>query len=201
MNKDKKIYSWMNPKLVIKKTSKYGLANLPFYKNGKKKYKSQTGEGWGVFAKESLKKNDVLFVMGGYILDINDENSLKGIVADKPIEISENFSIGPRTAKDIEKMPQHYVNHSCNPNAGFDGQIFMTAIRPIRQNEEIAYDYAMIMHSNTKSNSYFTFDCLCGTEKCRGTISEDDWKMKDLQKQYDGYFQYFIQKKINGINK
>jgi hypothetical protein len=40
---------------------------------------------------------------------IEDENTLKGIVADKPIEISEWFSIGPRKPSDLPHMPQSYI--------------------------------------------------------------------------------------------
>ena len=118
--------------------------------------------------KNNIKKDEMLMIMGGYILTIKDENSLKGIVADKPIEISENFSIGPRSSADLPLMPQHYVNHSCNPNVGFKGQIFMVAMKNIKKGDEIVYDYAMVMHSNGKSNSYFKIKCLCGTKKCRG---------------------------------
>jgi hypothetical protein len=174
----KQPFSWMNPKLEIKRTSKYGK---------------------GVFAKEAIKNGSILFVMGGYILTIEDENNLQGVVADKPIEISEWFSIGPRKPSDLPRMPQHYVNHSCRPNAGFQGQIFMVATRKVRGGEEIAYDYAMVMHSNKKSDTYFKIKCLCGTRKCRGYITEDDWRISELQKKYDGYFQWFIQEKINRI--
>src|SRR6056297_3416686 len=97
MNKSKpQIFSWMNPKLEIVKTEKYGKVNLPTLVENKKVYKTQKGDGFAVIAKFNLKKNEVLFVMGGYILSIEDENQLSGIIADKPIEVSEEFSIGPR---------------------------------------------------------------------------------------------------------
>lgn len=177
-----KPYSWMNPKLEIRAAPKYG-----------------ADDGVGVFAKTRIRKGELLFVMGGHILTIEDENHLRGVVADKPIEISEDFSIGPRTAADLARMPQHRVNHSCNPNAGFDGQLFMVAIRAIRPDEEIAYDYAMVMHSNPQSSSYFSFACRCGTSQYRGTIAEDDWQRPDLQQRYNGYFQHFLQKKIDKL--
>jgi hypothetical protein len=75
------------------------------------------------------------------------------------------------------------------------------AMRNIKKGEEIAYDYAMVMNSNEKSNSYFKIKCLCGSKNCRGYIAEDDWKIPELQKRYDGYFQWHLQKKINKIKK
>lgn len=187
----------MNPKLEVRRTEKYGKEIRPKFQGEKKVYENTGEMGEGVFAKKDIKKDETLMVMGGYILDIGDENKLEGIVADKPIEISENFSIGPLKPSDMKLMPQHYINSSCDPNAGFKGQIFLVAMRDIEKGEEIVYDYAMVMHSNDKSNSYFKIKCLCGSEKCRGYITEDDWKIPELQKKYDGYFQYFLQEKIN----
>lgn len=170
-------FSWMNPQLVIRETQRYGK---------------------GVFVRHgSIGKGDMLFVLGGSILTIDDENQLHGIVADKPIEISEDFSIGPRNASELKRMPQHYVNHSCRPNAGFKGQIFLVAMRNIETGEEVLYDYAMVMHSNAKSSSYFTMECRCGNPTCRKQITEDDWKNAVLQKRYDGYFQWYLQDKID----
>lgn len=195
----KKMFSWMSPKLEVRETDKYGKEIRPEFKNGKKLYKKKGEFGKGIFAKENIKKGEIVLIMGGYILTIEDENNLKGICADKPIEISEWFSIGPRRASDLPLMPQHYINHSCDPNVGFRGQIFMVAIRDIKKDEEIAYDYAMVMHSNEESNSYFKIKCLCGSKNCRGYITEDDWKIPELQKKYNGYFQYFLQKKVDKI--
>jgi hypothetical protein len=86
--KKKRTFSWMNPKLEVRETEKYGK---------------------GIFAKEFIKKNETMMVMGGYILTIEDDNSLRGIVADKPIEISDYFFIGPLKPSDLELMPQHYI--------------------------------------------------------------------------------------------
>jgi uncharacterized protein len=174
------MFSWMNPKLEVRQTDR---------------------RGKGIFAKEEIKKGEMLFVMGGYILTIEDENNLKGVVTDKPIEISEWFSIGPRKPADLNRMPQHYVNHSCNPNAGFKGQIFMVAMKKIRGGVQITYDYAMVMTANPASNTYFKMRCLCGAQNCRGYITEDDWRQTELQKKYDGYFQWFLQEKVDRLKK
>jgi hypothetical protein len=197
--KTPQMFSWMHPDLTVKLTKKYGKANLAKSVDGQKKYVKVSGDGNAIFAKTDIKKDTVLFVMGGYILDIETENKLTGIVSDKPIELSENFSIGPMKASDLPKMPQHYVNHSCNPNTGFDGQVFMVSMKKIKKGDEIVYDYGMIMHTNKDSNSYFEFDCVCEEKMCRGKIGENDWRNPDLQKKYNGYFQYYLQKKINKL--
>lgn len=175
----RKMFSWMNPKLEVRNTEKYGR---------------------GVFVRENLRKDETLFVMGGYVLDIEGENRLKGFPQDKAIEISEEFSFCPLTPEDIELMPQHYVNHSCEPNAGWHGQVFMVAMRDILADEEITYDYAMIICSNKDSNSYFKMECRCGSENCRKIIDEEGWKNPELQKKYEGYFQWYLQEKIDRLH-
>lgn len=180
MTKPQRKFSWMNPKLEIRDTKKYGK---------------------GVYLKKDIKKDEMLFVMSGYILDIEDENNLNDFASDKPIEISEYFSISPLNPEDMELMPQHYVNHSCSPNAGFKGQIFMVAMRDITKDEEITYDYAMIICSNKNSAMYFEMKCECGFNKCRKIIDEEGWKLPELQNKYSGYFQYYLQEKINNLKK
>ena len=190
------VFSWMNPKLEVRKTKKYGKEILPKFVGGKKIYEKRGFFGEGVFVRKDVKKGETLIVMGGYILTIKDENKLKGIVADKPIEISEDFSIGPRKPSDMALMPQHYVNHSCDPNAGINGQIFLVAMKNIKEGEEITFDYAMALCKSRGTKTY-KIKCLCGSKNCRGYVTEDDWKIPELQKKYDGYFQYFLQEKIN----
>ena len=178
MNQNK--FSWMNPKLEIRDTGKYGK---------------------GVFAKENIKKDEILIVMGGYIIDIESENSLNDFQIDKPIEISEEFSFCPMVKLDMDRMPQHYVNHSCNPNSGFKGSNFMVAMNNIEAKEEILYDYAMIIASNKKSENYFEMECKCGSKNCRKIINEEGWKLKKLQKKYKGYFQWYLEEKIAKLKK
>ena len=169
----------MNPKLAVRESRRYGK---------------------GVFAaKGPLRKHEILFVFGGHILTAADENQLCGSMVDKPIELSEHFSIGPRRPADLRRMPQHYVNHSCAPNAGFYGQIFLVAMQRIKCGEEITYDYGMVMHSNEDKKIGFAMRCGCRTKCCRGLITEDDWRLPELQKRYDGYFQWYLQEKISRL--
>lgn len=169
-------YSWMHPALEVRETGRYGL---------------------GVFAKTTIPKETTLFVCGGPILTLEDEDHLPPECVDMPIEISEWFSIGPRTPEEIPLMPQHYVNHSCDPNAGWHGQLFMVAMRDIGAGEEICYDYAMIMHSNETSATYWTMPCRCGSPHCRGLVAEDDWTRPELQARYDGWFAWHLQRKLD----
>lgn len=169
-------YSWLSPKINVSSTK---------------------DRGKGLFANNDIAKNELILVMGGYIFSIEDENKLNEYNEDKPIEISEDFSFSPVTELDTEKMPQHYINHSCNPNCGWKGQLFLVAMKDIKKDEELTFDYAMIMHPNDDSETYFEMECLCGENECRKKISEHDWEKKEIQEKYDGYFQFHIQRKID----
>ncbi len=91
-----------------------------------------------------------------------------------------------------------YVNHSCDPNAGFQGQIVLVAMRPIHVNEEITFDYAMCLHAAPGSPRY-ELECHCGQPNCRKVVTEDDWQRPELQHRYEGYFQWFLQERIKTI--
>jgi hypothetical protein len=43
---------------------------------------------------------------------------------------------------------------------------------------------------------YDEFDCDCGASNCRGRITGDDWKMKELQERYAAYFSPYLQRRI-----
>lgn len=174
------MYSWMNKGLEVRDTKKYGK---------------------GIFATRNIPAGDTLIVMGGYIIDIEAENNLDEFQIDKPIEISEEFSFCPMKPSDMDLMPQHYVNHSCEPNTGFKGSNFMVAMRDIEEGEEILYDYAMIIASNPDSENYFEMECTCESTHCRKVVNEEGWKNPELQKKYAGYFQYYIEEKIRKLNE
>jgi hypothetical protein len=85
-----------------------------------------------------------------------------------------------------------HLNHSCEPNLGIQGQIVYVALRDIKRGEELTFDYAM------NGDEPYEMKCRCGKKSCRGTITGFDWKNPELQKKYDGYFSWFIQRRIDG---
>ena len=174
-----RIFSWLNPKCEIRETEKYGR---------------------GVFAKEPIRKGEIVCIAGGYILTVEDEDWFDGEMADKPIEIECGFYIGPCTDADIPLTQQVLINHSCDPNTGIKGQILYVAMKNINSDSEITYDYAMICSGNPKSKLVFEFPCHSGAKKCRGKLTEEDWKQPGLQRRYKGYFSWYIQEKIDKLN-
>jgi hypothetical protein len=108
--------------------------------------------------------------------------------------VTEDLFIGPATMAEREGAMMH-LNHSCEPNLGLQGQIVYVALRDIDPGEELTLDYAMM------DDEAYEMPCRCGANTCRGTITGVDWKKPEIQKRYDGYFSWYIQRRIDAQNR
>lgn len=80
-----------------------------------------------------------------------------------------------------------FINHSCDPNCeavGEKSRIFIEAIRPIREGEELTYDYAYEREKGTTEEDEKLYVCHCGTAKCRGTILAPNKKRRPRKKHH-----------------
>lgn len=59
-------------------------------------------------------------------------------------------------------MPMHATNHSCDPNASFNADGMLVALRDIAKGEEITYDY--LLHPIPASP--WNFECQCQSAEC-----------------------------------
>jgi len=108
------------------------------------------------------------------------------------IQVEEGIYLIPTRTGD----PGDYFNHSCNPNAGMNGQICLVAMHDIKKDDEICFDYAM-----SDSSDYDEFECHCGAPNCRKHVTGNDWKISALQQRYKGYFVPYLQRRIDQLNK
>jgi hypothetical protein len=82
-----------------------------------------------------------------------------------------------------------FMNHSCEPNVGFNSKGDFIAIRTIKKDEELAWDY-----SYNETNPRFRMKCGCKTKSCRGTITGEDWRVLAQDKNKYPYLSKQIQK-------
>ncbi len=106
------------------------------------------------------------------------------------IQISKDLFIGPATQEEREGGMMH-LNHSCEPNLGVQGQIAFVALRDIAADEELTFDYAMT------DDEPYEMGCNCRKTACRKVISGLDWMKEELQRKYDGFFSWYIQRRLN----
>ena len=151
-------------------------------------------DGRGLYARSAISTGEIAVVKGGYILTRKQRDEIGKELGPSEVQVAEELFIGPSTMSEREGGMMH-LNHSCEPNVGVQGQIVFVALRDIDQGEELTLDYAMI------DDELSEMQCRCGTKSCRGTITGVDWKKPEIQKKYDCYFSWFIQRRIDAARR
>ena len=96
------------------------------------------------------------------------------------------------------RLPDHFPNHSCDPNVWMADEITLVARREVRADEELTADYAVF-----ELNPEFicNFQCRCGMAICRRTITGRDWQLPELQQRYSGHWHPVLARRIAGSNQ
>ena len=171
-----------------------GMSQIRCYRSPKIEVCSGALEGRGVFATQEIEEGEVVAVKAGHIVTADQLAQITSSVGDYALQIHDRFYLSPTTKEEIAGMTI-FINHSCDPNVGFDGQITYVAMRDIEPGVELCHDYAM-----ERTDSY-SLDCLCGSELCRGTVTGEDWKIPELQRRYRDYFSSYILRKIKMLEE
>jgi uncharacterized protein len=100
----------------------------------KKLYLGRTnGAGEGLFAKENIKKGDLIFTWEGIL----KTGKYPWYVGDRWLQIEKYQWIAP-----FRNNPGWYIIHSCNPNSGIKNSVEIVAMRHISRGEEVSFDYS-----------------------------------------------------------
>jgi hypothetical protein len=150
-------------------------------------------EGFGTFANARIMKGELVAAFGGSVLTHLEWEGLPEEVRRRSLAISDDLELTPLNTGEIGRGD--FINHSCEPNSGICGQIFLVAMNNIEDGEEITFDYAMVI-----ADPAFSIACRCGSEGCRKAVSGNDWKKPELQAKYRGFFSLYIQSKIDRMN-
>lgn len=158
--------------------------------NSKVEVRKSGIDKFGMFAKELIYKDEIVYVKGGHLL--TREQLFSSSVINSYLPISDDLYLAAETPEE-EKYIKLYNNHSCEPNCGMHGEITFIAIKDILPGEELTIDYAFI------DNEDYSFECSCGTKSCRHIITGFDWKIKELQDRFYPYFARYLKDKIDKI--
>ena len=119
--------------------------------------KATPNKGLGVFATRDILKDEIMTEFKGPFVKIE---RLEGI----PREVQDHlFNVGVDEYI-IAREPGVRTNHSCDPNAGIIRDAFLAAMRDIKKDEEVTFDYSMIIADD------WTLECACGSQSCRKII-------------------------------
>ncbi|MEK6926356.1 MAG: SET domain-containing protein-lysine N-methyltransferase [Nanoarchaeota archaeon] len=127
--------------------------------------------GKGVFAGRDFKKGKHICFLKGKIMGLKAFYYLDKLKRGSmdPLQVNENKYI-------VLDKPYLLINHSCNPNAGIKGKNELFALKNIKKDEEIFYDYSTTMEES--------FECKCGSKNCRKKITNFSSLPKRIQKRY-----------------
>ncbi len=117
--------------------------------------KASAQHGRGVFAACDIAPGTVLIVFKGPLLRRAEVEP-----GSYHLQIGEDLYLGASGEAD------DYVNHSCEPNAGFREGLSLCALRAIRAGEEITWDYSCAIDEE----DFAGFACACGAPACRGVV-------------------------------
>ena len=159
------------------------------YRSPKIEVRENTLAGRGVVAIENIARDEIVAIKAGNIVTRDEIETVTRVAGDLALQIEDDFYIAPRTPAEADDMSV-FINHSCDPNVGFRGQVVYVAMRDIAAGEELCHDYAM-----ERSDDY-RLDCHCGSPLCRGKVTGEDWKLPELRERYGDYFSIYLRRKF-----
>jgi len=148
--------------------------------------------GYAVYAGSVIEPGEIIGVWSGRIIGRDALDALPEAIRRHTVQIEEDLFLASTSPEE----PPDFINHSCEPNAGLDGQIAIVALRRILPGEEVTIDYAMC-----DGSPYDEFDCACGSSLCRGKVTGDDWRDPILWKRYAGHFSPYLQRRIEVLKR
>src|SRR5262245_63753155 len=121
--------------------------------------------GKAVYARDIIEPGELVAVWSGRIIPAEALDELPEEIRRHTVQVEERLYLASVSADE----PPDFINHSCEPNAGLDGQIAIVALHRIHPGDEVTIDYAMC-----DGTPYDEFDCACGTSLCRGRVTGED---------------------------
>jgi uncharacterized protein len=148
--------------------------------------------GKAVYARDIIEPGELIGVWSGRIVPAEALDELPEDIRRHTVQVEEGLYLASLSPD----APPDFINHSCEPNAGLDGQLAIVALYRIRPDEEVTIDYAMCDGSH-----YDEFECACGSASCRGHVTGEDWRNPDLWERYAGHFSPYLERRIRALKQ
>lgn len=150
---------------------------------------TSTISGRGLFAVEPIAAGEVVAVKGGHVLTTAELRGLPEQLQESDVQIADDLHLAAVDDEEYQSV-MLFLNHSCDPNVGFAGNVVLVAMRDVAPGDELTTDYALF------DDYEGSMPCHCGSVTCRGTIDGRDWQRADLQARYRGFFSWYLARRI-----
>ena len=141
------------------------------------KVKKSNIDNKGLYASKDIKAKTIIIYYKGKIITKKETDRNPKYDNNKAIYL---FNLNSRydLDGDFKNNTARLINHSCNPNcevAGKGLKLWIFALRDIKKDEELSYDYGFGFDEDYKQ-----FPCKCGSKKCCGYIVREGsrWRIK-----------------------
>lgn len=146
--------------------------------------------GTGLYTAEPILAGETILSFGGVLARLEDRYSGK-YMRSTSAGLTESILICEESSS--TKDFSDYINHSCDPNVGFDDCLTIIAIKDISPNTELTYDYAFCeLDEDWKLKEL----CNCQSSKCRHSITGKDWRLFTSNSLFFHYSSPFIKRRI-----
>jgi uncharacterized protein len=142
-------------------------------------------EGRGLVAVAPIAAGEIVAIKGGHVVTTDALQALPERLQNSEVQIADGFHLVAVEEAEYEPV-MLFINHCCEPNVGFAGNIVLVAMRDISVGEELTTDYALF------DDYEGGMECRCGAPSCRGSIGGKDWQRPDLQRKYGTYFSAYL---------
>jgi len=142
--------------------------------------RSSFQHGKGVFAQVPILAGETILTFSGPLLKRDDVRE-----EDYHLQVGADLYLGASGEAD------DFVNHSCNPNAGFRDSLVLVARRDIGADEEITWDYSTAIDEE----DFPGFSCRCGATTCRGAVRSFRHLDRATREQLRGWLLPYLREK------
>ena len=115
--------------------------------------------GRALVAVDTIRKDEVVAVKGGHLVSTAALQSLPLHLQNADVQITDDLHLVALTDEEYEPV-MLFLNHSCEPNVGFGGNVVLVAMRDIEAGEELTTDYALFDDYDS------SMECHCGQPLC-----------------------------------
>jgi hypothetical protein len=136
--------------------------------------KEKPGMGLGIFAVRDIEKDEIIAEFHGPRIRIENMEGIPHEVWDHLFNVEVCDYI-------IAREPAVRTNHSCDPNAGIVKDVFLAAMRNIKKDEEVTFDYSVVTVDD------WQMECRCGSPHCRRIIGNYAGLPDAIKRKYENY--------------